>query len=379
MLKNRYIKYCLGFFCLLLVASCETPEKVLKNGSLDYKKNKAEYWYNKKKYANAIPVLEEVMGLMKGKESTEKYYYMYCWANYKLGDYLISAYHFKNFTSLFPNSDKAEECMYMYAKSYEKQSPKYELDQSNTFRAIEAFQTFINLYPESNKRDTANQFIDLLHRKIEVKALEAAKLYYKTENYKAAAASFDLITVQYPDIDDVEYIMYMIPKSYDKYAEKSIVSKQVERYQNVIVTGKKFLRKYPQSKYAQEITELIQNTHFKISKAAYEHADIAVTNEKEKLSGYAIKEINYQLPSITNPKLQKKAADYIVKTNLNLLKFNHLLATEAAKEEKMKLFEKTIKSYYNFADKFKDTKYIKQADRIFKDSEKQINKLKKNG
>jgi hypothetical protein len=62
---------------LLLVTGCETPEKVLKSTDLEYKKAKATFWYNKKEYFKCIPVFEELIGLMKGRESVEELYYMY--------------------------------------------------------------------------------------------------------------------------------------------------------------------------------------------------------------------------------------------------------------------------------------------------------------
>src|ERR1700760_1892081 len=102
---------------ILLITGCDTPEKALKNPSLDYKKAKAISWYNKKEYYKCIPLFEELIGLMKGRQSTEDLYYMYAMANYHQGDYLIAAYHFKSFYDSYPNSEKAEECLYMHAKS----------------------------------------------------------------------------------------------------------------------------------------------------------------------------------------------------------------------------------------------------------------------
>src|SRR5580658_613387 len=109
-----------GLLLVLLfgIMGCDTPEKALKSTDINYKKAKAISWYNKKEYYKCIPLFEELIGLMKGRQSTEDLYYMYANANYHQGDYMISAYHFKNFYDLYPNSEKAEECLFMYAKSY---------------------------------------------------------------------------------------------------------------------------------------------------------------------------------------------------------------------------------------------------------------------
>ena len=101
-----------AIMALLFVSSCETPEKVLKSNDIEYKKAKAIQWYNKKEYFKCIPVFEELIGLMKGRQSVEELYYMYCMANYKQGDYMISAYHFKNFYDQYTSNEKAEECLF---------------------------------------------------------------------------------------------------------------------------------------------------------------------------------------------------------------------------------------------------------------------------
>ena len=97
--KKHYIYLLLLGLLAFGNQSCETPEKVMKSNDIEYKQKKAIYWYNKKEYFKCIPVFEELIGLMKGTKSTEDIYYMYCFANYKQGDYMISAYHFKNFTT----------------------------------------------------------------------------------------------------------------------------------------------------------------------------------------------------------------------------------------------------------------------------------------
>jgi outer membrane protein assembly factor BamD len=90
-------------------------------------------------------------------------------ANYKQGDYMIGAYHFKNFVTTYPLSDKAEEALFMAAMCNDRLSPRYELDQTYTTKAIDGFQNFINQYPESKRLDTANAMITKLRKKLEKK------------------------------------------------------------------------------------------------------------------------------------------------------------------------------------------------------------------
>ncbi|MCS6818938.1 MAG: outer membrane protein assembly factor BamD, partial [Chitinophagales bacterium] len=183
---------------LFLFQSCDTPEKLLKSTDLDYKYKKAMLWYNKKQYYKCIPVFEELMGLYKGTKSTEDIYYYYCMANYKQGDYIIAAYHFKNFFDLYPNSPRADECLYLHAKSLENQSPHYELEQVNTYKAIEGYMLYLdNFYENRGRVDSSNQAISRLRKKLERKALSNAELYYKTGHYRAAATTFESLLETY--------------------------------------------------------------------------------------------------------------------------------------------------------------------------------------
>jgi outer membrane protein assembly factor BamD len=130
-------------------------------------------WYNKGAYFKAIPVFEELMGLYKGSQTTEEIYYYYCMAQFKQGNYILSAYHFKNYVQQHPFSQYTEECLYMYAESYDKQSPKSHLDQTETYNAIEAYQVFINQYPETERLDYCNKKIDELQVEIRNQSFES--------------------------------------------------------------------------------------------------------------------------------------------------------------------------------------------------------------
>lgn len=383
-------KLSIAFICLmaimLLASSCETPEKLMKNPDINYKLKVATNWYNKKEYFKCIPVFEELMGLMKGQRSTEDIYYMYCMANFKQGDYMLAAYHFKSYANTYPTSKKAEECLYMAAVSNSKLSPKYELDQSYTTKAIDAFQSFINQYPQSSLVDTANRTIVTLRKKLERKALANAELYYKTENYKAAAVSFNNLLTQYPDIDNVERILFMVEKSYDKYAENSIALRRVERYHSVIDAYKNFKYKYPSSKYMADAIKYETNAHYMATEAAYERVFSFVPTEREKQFMLAIKECNTQLPFIKDADQIKKCNETIEKCYYGIIKNNFDLAEEQSDTnavrrvaKKADYYDQTVKSYYNFVDKYKNGKFFREAEKLYALASDNLTKLKRDG
>ncbi len=364
---------------LLFISSCDTPEKVMKSTDIEYKKAKAISWYNKKEYYKCIPVLEELIGLLKGRQSVEELYYMYANANYKQGDYLISAYHFKHFYDEYPNNEKAEECLYMYAKSYEQLSPKPVLDQANTMKALEAFQLFINAYPQSKYMVQVNDGVKSLRRKLELKALNAADLYYKTSNFKAAATTYANVLKSYPDIAESEMITYMIIKSNFDFAKNSIPARKAERFDNVIKSYGDFKDKFHNSEYLDDANKLQIESHYLSPLGAYEWAESGPLYFREIYFNQFFDEANKHLPSITDAKQALEINAKIEKGYFLVVKGNYQLSEEKKKEQKVQPLEETVKTYYNFVDKFPKSRYSKEAEKIFNNASEQLKKLKNNG
>lgn len=371
-----------AYGCLLLLlfaSSCETPEKVLKSNDLDYKKAKAISWYNKKEYFKCIPVLEELIGLMKGRESTEELYYMYAMANYKQGDYMISSYHFKNFYDLYPNSPHAEECLYMFCKSNQMQSPKPDLDQTFTYKALEAYALFLNTFSDGKYIQECNDAVKTLRKKLEKKAMNAAELYYRTENYKAAATSFAQILKDFPDIAESERVSYMIVKSDYKFAVNSIPSKKAERFNNVVKAYNDFKYKFSSSKFLEDAKKSEEQSHFLSAQSAFDWAEIAPLYDRERCFRLYFKEADLQMPFLTDKTEIEQIKRMTEKAYFLIVKANFAISEEKKSKDRLPSLEQTVKTYYNFVDQFPKSRFAKEAEKIYNNSNEIIKKLRSNG
>ncbi|MDB5283841.1 MAG: hypothetical protein JWO06_2916 [Bacteroidota bacterium] len=364
---------------MLGISGCDTPEKALKSTDLDYKKAKAISWYNKKEYFKCIPLLEELIGLMKGRQSTEDLYYMYCKSNYEQGDYMIAAYHFKNFYDLYPNGEKAEECLYMHCKSYTRLSPKPDLDQTYTTKALDAYQFFLNSFPVSKFLKEVNEDVARLRKKLERKAMNSAELYYKTNNFKAAATCYINILKDFPDIAEGEKMSFMVIKSNIKFAQNSIPSKKAERYNNVIRNYNEFKYKFAASKYLEEAKKFEMESHYLAALSAFEWAEVGPLSERENYFNAFFVEADHQLPLITDKKEADEITKLVEKGHFLVVKNNYALSEEQKSVKKLPSLERTVKTYYNFVDKFPKSRYSKEAERIFNNSSELLKKLKTNG
>ena len=255
--KSGY--YILFVFVLCIVSSCSSSyQKISKSTDPEFKLSKANEYYDKGECLKAVPLFEELIPVYKGTKSIDDIYFKYADCHFIQGDYLIASFHFKNIYDSYPSSEYAEECLYMFAYSYYMMSPVIQLDQTYTEKAMEAFQLFINAYPETTKLDECNGLMDILRRKMETKAFTSAKLYLKTGKYRAAAIAFANMLKDYPDTQYAEEASFLIVKAYFLYGQHSIPSKQQERYLDAIEAHKDFIYRYNGSKFADEAEQLNQ-------------------------------------------------------------------------------------------------------------------------
>jgi len=250
----------LVFMLLVSFAFSCKYNKLLKSTDFDLKYKMAVEYYNKKDYNKAFPLFEELLTLYKGTSKAEDIYYYYAYTNYHLGDYILASYHFNNFSKTFPNSKRAEECQYMNAYCYYLDSPEASLDPTNTFKAIAELQLFINKYPRTDSLDRCNILIDDLRTKLEKKSYNAAMLYYKTQDYRAAIVAFKTTLNEFPDIASSEELNFMIVKASYLLAVSSIESKKEERLKSTSEAYIKFIDAYPKSKYIKEAEGIYSNT-----------------------------------------------------------------------------------------------------------------------
>src|SRR4029077_5382089 len=167
--------------CALLPKSWRKGQgfaKIQKSTDYDYKLRMAEKYYIKKDYNHAQQLYDDLFRVMKGTDHFEDIYYKFAYCAYYLKDYMNAENLFKGFVEAFPNSPKSEEMDYMRAYCFYKQSPKVELDQTNTPKSIGFMQAFISTHPGSERVKEATEIIDKCRAKLEEKDFQNAELYY---------------------------------------------------------------------------------------------------------------------------------------------------------------------------------------------------------
>lgn len=283
-LKNIIL---VGFIALLGLSSCGKFEKFRKSASLPVKYKAAVDYYKKKDFDKASILFDEILPLMKGDSTQEMatYYQAYC--DFNLANYAVANTHFKKFYEVFSRSEYAEEAIYMSAFSLYKDSPNFNLDQTGTVTAINELQSYLNNYPDSKFKDECSNMIKELRKKLERKAYEKAKLYYKTSPFNVASLKSSVIEItnfqrDFPDSDYSEEMAYFKVLSQFDLANSTIESKQKERYSDAAKFYLELVDKYPQSSFLKGAEKMFEKSNQEVERIAKLEAEQKALLEKEK-------------------------------------------------------------------------------------------------
>lgn len=285
MFKNkRLLTITIYLLLAVVITGCKSKfEKLRTSNDTAKKYQEALKFYNNEQYTKALVLFEDLVQRYKGRAEAEDLYFYYADTHYKLDDYTTARYHFKNFADTYPNSRKAEEARYMAAYCFYLESPIYSLDQENTYKAIEALQLFINLYPKSERVAEASKLIQDLRFKLETKSYENAKLYLTIGDYQSAVIAFRNSLRDFPDTPYAEEMEFLMIEAQYLYAKNSYESRQEQRFNEAISLANEFKENYPSSKYTKDANQYIQSSKEGIENAKEILAAAAVIQKNREV------------------------------------------------------------------------------------------------
>jgi outer membrane protein assembly factor BamD len=242
---------------ILLLASCNEYQKALKSEDPAVKLEMATKMYEAKKYNKAIRIFEQIASVYRGKPESENLYFMFSQSYFKTKQYYLAGYQFESFVSSFPKSEKAQEAYFLGAKSYSMLSPVYSLDQTDTTKAIEKLQAFIDTYPNSVYLAEANTIVKNLNEKLERKVFENAKGYNTISDFKSALVALDNFIADYPGTPFKEEALFYKYDSAYQLGINSVPAKMEERLNVAKVAYANLIKFKADTKYKKQADEML--------------------------------------------------------------------------------------------------------------------------
>jgi len=247
-------------FAMLMCGCANEYTRIYKTDDTDFKYEYAKQCFAQGKYARAASLLEGLVTYEKGGDNAQESLYMLAMAQYMSADYESASATFKKYHSSYPRGLYAEHASFYVGQSLFESAPEPRLDQTPTIGALNAYQQFIDYYPDSDLKPEAQNRLYELQEKLVQKELLSAQLYYNLGGYFGNINANDesnyqscIITAQnalksYPYCKSREEFSLLIMKSKFQLAENSADEKRVERYRDAEDECYGFINEYPDSK-----------------------------------------------------------------------------------------------------------------------------------
>lgn len=290
-------KYILGIFAIAVVSACTSQQdKAMKSADKNFILKAANENFAKKKWKNALALYDRLPNLVAGTDDAPNVVFNSAYANYYDKNYRLAGSQFKSFSISFPQDDRKEEAAYMSSLCYYHDSKDYNLDQSSTELAINALQDFLTNYPNSERSKNINTLIDELSYKLEYKAYENAKQYFKMADYKSTSTAFENVLEDFPSTKLRPKIYDYMMKSRYLLAQNSVYDLKEERIESALSFTRQVEKELPNTEYSKTALDLRQKL------------------EREKKDFVVVKKQAEERMAVLTAK-QKKIADKLAEQN----------------------------------------------------------------
>jgi len=234
-MKKFKIFYILSLTIFLLL-SCSKEIK-LENIGFEKSFKIAKEKFNENNFREAINDLNTIVLNYGGENGIDSAQFLIGKSHYQLEEYYSAAYEFTKLSESFPESQLIEDSYFNSAECYRELSPRYTLDQKETFTAISKYQLYLDLFPKGKFALQAGENIKELRVKIARKNYEAGLLYLKLDQPRAAKVYFNEIIDNFYDtsfyLSSLEQIAYASLAMKDEYNYQLYLSKFQELKNNV--------------------------------------------------------------------------------------------------------------------------------------------------
>ncbi len=169
----------------------------------------------------------------------------------------------------------------------------------------------------------------------------------------SAAYHFKKFSVTYPNSEHAQETLFMF--AYSNYQLSPIPTLDVTETKDGINALQLFINTYPQHELVDSSNVLMDKLRSKLETKSY-------LNSKQY---YKIYKFKAAIIAINNTLLDFPETEYREELTFLILKSHYLLAENSIKEKKLERINETIDAYYIFADAYKESEYLKEAQTIF--------------
>lgn len=213
--------------------------------------------YERGRYERAAEFFRGALGYGRATQQAADAQYYLAWSHFNNRQYVLAASEFNRFAQMYRSDERAAEAEFHRSLSYYRQSPGFQLDQTESQRALADFQLFVTRYPDHEYVPRAEEKMVELRDKLAQKLYETAKLYERRRMNEAAALTFERVFDRYPDSSPwAERALIGAMENFISFADQSIEARQPERYELAIRNYERLVQLFPGSEYIPQAEQL---------------------------------------------------------------------------------------------------------------------------
>lgn len=168
--------------------------------------NKAEFYFErgqqalgKERCVKAIEEFQRVVTNFPGSSLVPDAQYYLAEAHYCSEDYVQAVFEYERLVNTYPSCEWVDDAQYRIAEAYFKQLRRAELDQQETYEALNYFRRFIEDNPDSPLVAVARERIVECRTRLAEKRYLGARLYHEQGHLEAAAITYRDLLRDFPD------------------------------------------------------------------------------------------------------------------------------------------------------------------------------------
>ena len=244
------------------LAACKSQfETLMSSNDVDAKYKAAMDLFNEGKYLKAGQLFESMAILTDGTERDDTVLYYWGLSNYRYRDYYTAESNLTKFITKYPQSPFTPDARFLRLDCLYRATYRWELDQTPTKNCLAYITEYVREYPDDGPHlEACLEMIKDLSDRLDRKAFENARLYYKMEDYLAARVALRNVLKDNAENGYREDILYYTAMSSYHYARMSVAAKQKERYLTFVDDYLNFIGEYGESKYRRELDAMYRRS-----------------------------------------------------------------------------------------------------------------------
>lgn len=256
MRSQKLLLACLQITCLsfLLGLNCgpKVPKAVLDVED-QYAVGRREF--DQEHWDRAVVELQKLTFNYPGASFIDSAQYLLGMAYFNQDEYPSAILEFIKLLSSYPTSSLADDAAFMVSRSDLEMSPRAELGQEHTQKAVDELRTFLDDYPESDRREEATELLNKAREKMAKKTFKNGYLYYRMGHYESALIYLERVLNDYHDSDWAKDAQFQIAEVH--YKEK--------KYDEAKEDYEKFLQDFPDHKLAKKAKKRLEKIESKLA------------------------------------------------------------------------------------------------------------------